>query len=131
VRLPGVTPPRRIGDRLHVDGGVLDNLPIGTMADDGEGPVLACDVAMPFDAPADIASVGVRRLPHIVDTIARSMTLASWSRGTGDRDRARTVITPALGGIGMFDFARVDDIVDAGRRAAEAALPVIRAAVSP
>jgi predicted acylesterase/phospholipase RssA len=37
VRLPGIVPPRRVGDRLHVDGGVLDNLPIGVMAAEREG----------------------------------------------------------------------------------------------
>jgi len=30
--------------RLLVDGGVLDNLPVETMARDNEGPVIAVDV---------------------------------------------------------------------------------------
>jgi NTE family protein len=124
ARLPGITPPVRIGRRLHVDGGVLDNLPIGVMAGDGEGPVIAVDVAQPFGA-------GAGTLPGIVDTIGRSMTLGSWRRADPDRTLARTVIVPELGDLGMFDFARLDELVERGRRAGRAAaaeLPDLRAA---
>lgn len=45
LALPGVFPPVRTPDgRLLVDGGVLDNLPVGTMAADAEGPVIAVDL---------------------------------------------------------------------------------------
>jgi predicted acylesterase/phospholipase RssA len=121
VRLPGVVPPRRAGSRLHVDGGVLDNLPIGIMAADGEGPVVAVDVAPPFAALP--ASARGRRLPGIVDTIARSMTLAGSRATDADRHLAHTIITPDLGDIGLLDFARADAAVAAGRRAARDALP--------
>jgi predicted acylesterase/phospholipase RssA len=120
VRLPGVVPPRRDGNRLHVDGGVLDNLPIGIMVADGEGPVVAVDVAPPFAA---LPGSGRSRLPGIVDTIARSMTLAGARATDADRRLAHTIITPDLGDIGLLDFARADAAVAAGRRAARAALP--------
>ncbi len=120
VRLPGVVPPRRAGNRLHVDGGVLDNLPIGTMVADGEGPVVAVDVAPPF---AGLPGSGRGHLPGIVDTIARSMTLAGARATDEDRRLAHTIITPELGDIGLLDFSRADASVAAGRRAARAALP--------
>ena len=45
LSIPGVFPPISTPDgRLLVDGGVLDNLPVGTMARPGEGPVIAVDV---------------------------------------------------------------------------------------
>ena len=47
--IPGVFPPVATSDgRLLVDGGVLDNLPVGTMARTGEGPVIAVDVTGGF-----------------------------------------------------------------------------------
>ena len=119
IRIPGVLPPRRVGDRVHVDGGVLDNLPIGEMADEGEGPVVAVDVGQPF-APGAV-------LPSIVDTIGRSMMIAGGRRDAPDRKRAVLVVTPRLDGIGMFDFARVDELVDRGREAARAVLADLRA----
>jgi NTE family protein len=120
VRLPGVVPPRRVGERMHVDGGVLDNLPIGVMAADGEGPVVAVDVAPPFHGLP-----GVRRgeLPGIVDTIARSMTLAGARATDADRGLAHTVIVPQLDDVAILDFGRADAIIAAGRRAAHDALP--------
>lgn len=118
VRLPGVAPPAWVDGRLHIDGGVLDNLPIGVMAADGQGPVVAVDVMRPFQPVS-----GDRTVPTAVDTIARAMVLASWQRASSGRRLAHTLITPALDTIGMFDFRRMAEIVDAGRRAAEEALP--------
>jgi len=115
VRLPGIVPPRRVGDRLHVDGGVLDNLPIGVMAAEREGPVLGVDIAEPFGAGA------VTALPHIVDTVSRAMTIGSWRRDDPSRALAREVIVPDLGDIGLFDFRRLDDLVERGRAAGRAA----------
>lgn len=115
VRLPGIVPPRRVGDQLHVDGGVLDNLPIGVMAAEGEGPVLGVDIAEPFGAGA------VTTLPHIVDTVGRAMTIGSWRRNDPSRALAREVIVPDLGDIGLFDFRRLDDLVERGRAAGRAA----------
>ena len=115
VRLPGIVPPRRVGDQLHVDGGVLDNLPIGVMAAEGEGPVLGVDIAEPFGAGA------VTALPHIVDTVGRAMTIGSWRRDDPSRALAREIIVPDLGDIGLFDFRRLDDLVERGRAAGRAA----------
>ena len=123
VRLPGIAPPRWVGDRLHVDGGVLDNLPVEAMAADGEGPVVACDVAPRFDATLG----GPARLPGIIETVGRSMTLAGARRETLAYSSAHTTIAPDLGDLGLFDFARLDELVDRGRAAAEAVLPRLRA----
>lgn len=115
VGLPGIVPPRRVGDQLHVDGGVLDNLPIGVMAAEREGPVLGVDVALPFGEGAATA------LPHILDTIGRAMTVGSRRRDDPGRALARDVIVPDLGDIGLFDFRRLDDLVERGRAAGRAA----------
>ncbi|MGE3284535.1 MAG: DHA2 family efflux MFS transporter permease subunit [Pseudonocardia sp.] len=122
VRLPGIAPPRWVGGRLHVDGGILDNLPVETMAADGEGPVVASDVAPRFDATFGDGS----RLPGIIDTVGRSMMLAGARRGSRADSAAHTMLAPDLGDLGLFDFARLDEFVDRGRAAAEAALPRLR-----
>ncbi|MGE3255028.1 patatin-like phospholipase family protein, partial [Pseudonocardia sp.] len=122
VRLPGIAPPRWVGGRLHVDGGILDNLPVETMAAEGEGPVVASDVAPRFDATFGDGS----RLPGIIDTVGRSMTLAGARRGSRAYSAAHTLLAPDLGDLGLFDFARLDEFVDRGRAAAEEALPRLR-----
>ena len=124
MSLPGMAPPIRQGNRLLVDGGVLDNLPIAVMAATREGPVIAVDViarGMPGAGRAARGKAGLQ-LPTIVETMARSATLAS--RGMAERQRslAALVIEPVLDGIGLFDFARFDQVIAAGRHAAAAAL---------
>jgi predicted acylesterase/phospholipase RssA len=60
-------------------------------------------------------------LPHIVDTVGRAMTIGSWRRDDPSRALAREIIVPDLGDIGLFDFRRLDDLVERGRAAGRAA----------
>ena len=46
VALPVLFPPRRDGQRLLADGGILDNLPVRLLTDRDEGPVLAVNIGM-------------------------------------------------------------------------------------
>ena len=46
VALPVLFPPRPTGDRLLIDGGVLDNLPVSLLTERDEGPILAVNIAM-------------------------------------------------------------------------------------
>jgi predicted acylesterase/phospholipase RssA len=141
LSIPGVFPPTPIGDDLHVDAGVLDNLPVGVMRTrPGVGTVIAVDVAPPTGprAKADYglhvagwsalrAGLGRRRsiYPRISAVLMRSMILASM------RDRDRVVVSGDadlyldldLRGVGLLDFERVRPVADAGY---EAALPRIR-----
>ena len=123
MSLPGIAPPVTDGDRLLVDGGVLDNLPIEAMTSRREGPVIAVDVmarGLPRNRRA--AANGQPKLPNILETLARSVALASRGRAEQQRTFATMVITPELADVGLFEFKRIDAIVDAGRRAAEEAL---------
>ncbi len=119
LSVPGWLPPVPAGRRLLVDGGVLDNLPVDVMAAAGEGPVVAVDVmgrglADPGRLP--------ERLPNAVDTVARATVLGSWRAADANRQAAALVIAPDLGAAGIRDFGRLDDLVQAGRRAARHAL---------
>jgi len=125
MRIPGVAPPLATQGRLLVDGGVLNNLPIDVMADDGDGPVIAVDVMRPFELGTS------PDVPSIVDTIGRSMVLGSWRKAATTRGLANLVITPELGSVGMFEFARMDDLVEGGRRSGAAAAERARAVSSP
>jgi predicted acylesterase/phospholipase RssA len=123
MSLPGIAPPVRDGERLLIDGGVLDGLPVDEMAAANEGPVIAVDVLTRH--PPGSSTSSRRRgpaLPGILETVARSSTLASRGRADASRRRAALAIVPDLAGIGLLDFAKFDTAVGAGRRAAEAGL---------
>jgi NTE family protein len=139
--LPGVYRPRSRADRLLVDGGVLNNLPVQQMAHGGEGPVIAVDVTAEFTAPkhgpgrfrrartrawatrARNFVVGADEpFPSFIETLVRSLSVGSTAAVEDARRRADAVITPDTGAVGMLDFGRIDEMIVIGRRAAVAAL---------
>jgi predicted acylesterase/phospholipase RssA/CRP-like cAMP-binding protein len=116
MRLPGLVPPLAREGRLLVDGGVLNNLPIDVMAAVGEGPVIGVDA---MDRRLDRGRRAVQP-PSITEVLARSAMLSSVRAAGAHRARAQLVIAPDVGPAGLLDFARLDGMVEAGRRAADA-----------
>ena len=80
---------------------------------------------------APIAERGASRLPNIAETVARSMVVGSARLAEENRRLASVVITPEFGDTGMLEFGRLDEMVDAGRRAALAALESQGASLAP
>ncbi len=142
VAIPGVLPPVPADGELLVDGGVLDNLPIGLLTEDeGIGTIIASDVA-PTRGPTARDDYGtsvsgwkaLRRqmskgrspYPGIVGTLLRSTLVSS----TRDRDRhvgsgsIDCYLRLDLRGVGLLEFEVVDEVAD---RAFELARPEIAA----
>jgi NTE family protein len=104
--------------RLLVDGGVLNNLPVDTMYDHAEGPIIAVDVARRHERdPGESV-----RIPSIMETMARSTILGSGERSERNRKLATLVISPAAQDIGLREFRALDRAIAAGYEAASAAL---------
>jgi NTE family protein len=135
LAIPGVFPPVATKDgKLLVDGGVLDNLPVETMASKGEGPVIAVDVTgrMGGMSRAGRPALGraVRRvltggdahIPHLGETIIRTLTVGSVDTVAAARKHADLVIAPEVDGIGLMDWKALPRAVELGRRAARDAL---------
>lgn len=120
LALPGMLPPVGTDGRLLIDGSVLNGMPVQVMADADEGPVVAVDVV------GSRLSLRRRRrgepLPNIIETISRSAILGGSSNVLAARRQARLVIDPDTLGAGQLDFSRLDALVEAGRKAAFAAL---------
>jgi NTE family protein len=121
MSIPGLVPPLRLGGRLLVDGGLLDNLPVDVMARRGEGPVIAVDVMRRLDAPRTRRS-GFGSAPPIVETLTRATFLGGHERAASNRELADAVIAPVVADIGLLQFDRIDRAVAAGRAAADRAL---------
>jgi predicted acylesterase/phospholipase RssA len=118
--VPGIGAPVALGDRLLVDGGVLDNLPISRMADEREGPLIACDVTQPEQR--SIAPGEALPVPSLMDTIMRLMLLGTTDTQAEARRYADLFIEPSHAGVGRTEFHLLDTMRDSGRRAAAAAL---------
>jgi NTE family protein len=141
MTLPGYLPPKSIDGRLLLDGGVLNNLPVDVMATTGEGPIIASDVSARYQPPA-LRPQHARRprtarwaarlrrwvvgtdvlLPGFGETVVRSILLGSVDTAEAAQRYADVVIEPSVAGVGLLEWDRVDDMIDAGRRAAEEAL---------
>jgi predicted acylesterase/phospholipase RssA len=117
VSIPVLFPPMRIGNRLLVDGGVLDNLPVSLLTQRDEGPILAVNIAM-GGGGGGAARTGPPRMPSMGDTLLRVMMIGSGGAVQSARDAGATVITPPPLGVGTLEWHQMDLVVEAGRMAA-------------
>ena len=122
-RLPGILPPypHSLGG-LHIDGGLLNNLPVDAL-DRHEGPIVAVQVGgraslTEEDAAAEPFSFG--------ETILRSMMMASDDANVAATNAADVLIQPDTSSASLTEFHRLDAMREAGQIAAEAALPDIK-----
>jgi predicted acylesterase/phospholipase RssA len=128
ITTPGFMPPVPAGDRLLIDAGVLDNLPIDLL-EAVEGPVIAVDVAPRRRGPERVERshrprAGARQdpaLPTVSEALARAMVLGSCGAAEAARRRADLSIVPDTHGVGMLEFHQLDVLRAAGRDAMRAA----------
>jgi predicted acylesterase/phospholipase RssA/CRP-like cAMP-binding protein len=134
IALPGVLPPVSLGEDLHVDGGLVNNLPIDVMAAKPEiGTVLAVDVSAEVEmrAPSDrdLEVSGWRMLwerihpgaarsemPSIMSLLTRSALVASvyWTRERRAAEAASLYLRIPMADLRLLAFDRIDEIVARG-----------------
>ncbi len=154
VAIPGVLPPVVIDDALHVDGGVLDNLPITVLRDEVRtGTVIAVDVAPPTgpvprgDFGTSVSGwrqMGARVLPGTrpkpVPALSTTAMRSLLAGATRTRDQALSAghadLYLQLGRLpcGLLEFDRREQVIEAGYAAAcepVAAFARQRVAVGP
>jgi NTE family protein len=119
--IPGVFEPVEQDGRLLVDGGVAWNLPVRVARELGGDVVIAVDVS---------ALSPDRRPGNFVEVFLRAVNIAVHAGVDDARRLADVLVAPAVGTIGFIDFDEKDAAIAAGARAAEEALPAIRAALA-
>ena len=127
ICIPVLAPPQVRGREIFVDGSLVDNLPVATMADMGEGPIIAVDIKATFDAAADGVPmvervISDRRAPTLGETLTRVLLLGSSNTSEAAREHADLVIKPRVEGVGLLEFHQIDAAREAGRLAARDAL---------
>jgi NTE family protein len=122
LSLPALLPPARVGETLHIDGGILENLPVSPL-DPDEGPSVAVNIAAAGSSPKDGRPL---RLPTLPETLLRSILMGSAAAVAVAKERATVTVTPDTRGIGLFEFHQIDRAVEAGRAAGVAAVEALR-----
>ena len=114
--LPGFYPPGRIGERLCVDGGVLDNLPV-SIAGLGMDAVIAVDTgSSDLEPESDIATAGFASIyMRAATTMMHALQLAPFAAWTRP---PMILIRPKVNHIGWFSFSHTDELLEAGYTAA-------------
>jgi NTE family protein len=116
--VPAVFQPVRVNGREYVDGGLVAPVPVRFARQMGAELVIAVDISTPPDgAPTGDA---FRLLLQTFAIMGRSINRFELAG-------ADIVIRPRLAGVGSSDFAARQRAIQAGREAALAALPALRA----
>jgi predicted acylesterase/phospholipase RssA len=134
ISLPGSAPPL-IGDHgdLLIDGGVLDNVPVGAMRELGPSSIIAVDVSPDVDLAVD-SSLKLaptpwmilrdrfrgqgreRKFPSLFQILYRTSVLSSIRSGKERREGVAAYLEPPTGGFDIFAIDSIDAIVEAGYR---------------
>ena len=139
---PWIFTPFRIGKHVLVDGGMSDPVPAETARSMGADLVIGVNVVPPVYPAAQsaldaalrifarvnpIATRDDARLPNSFDVIVRILQIMQHELGNDRAGEADVLINPDLRAFWVLEFWKARGIIEQGRRAAEAALPTIRA----
>ncbi len=116
--VPGIFTPLRYRERLLVDGGILNNLPVSIARRLGGDYIIAVDLIPP-------GRVGGKEPRNLLELTITSLYMLMRSTQI-DGLRANQVILPDIGHIGLAELHRAEELLAAGRAAAEAAIPEIK-----
>lgn len=118
--LPGFYPPGDVAGRSCVDGGVVDNLPVG-VASQGMDAVIAIDTgSSSLVTEREIAHQGFTAIyMRAATTMMHALQLQPLETWAGP---PMILIRPRVSHIGWFSFSHTEELINAGYRAAMEAL---------
>jgi predicted acylesterase/phospholipase RssA/CRP-like cAMP-binding protein len=128
--LPGMLPPRISNGQLYVDGGVLDNLPVGVMKRFVGGNTIAVESTVKVEYSIDAAEFpsplaylrsrlarrGRVALPTLPSLLIKSTLLGGASGRNELREGSDLYINPPMREFGFLDWQRIYEMVDVGYR---------------
>jgi NTE family protein len=144
--VPGILTPVRVGGRYLVDGGLVNEVPVSVCHQLGAEYIVGVNVipdpasvlAGPWSQrrwvrgkKAAAATAGSKRRksetpgrgrPNVVQVLSQSLLIPGYRIAMHDLAEADLAISPAVGGIGFFDFDRAAEAIAAGEEAARKAL---------
>lgn len=117
MSVPGIFPPVDDGQgNLHVDGGILNNLPVRAARNLTDGRVIAISLsssaepAPPNGQPAPVPA----RSPSLAAIIIGSMMCASQAETKAQERLADMILKPEIGGYSFLEWKSYRAIYDAG-----------------
>ena len=114
---PGVFTPVEYEDRVLVDGGLINNLPVAAVREMGADYVIAVDLSAPLvgprKPPANLMEMWFLSLATLIRNTHREASLAD------------VVISPVVGEFNWVDLSQIPVLIERGHEAARRVLPRI------
>lgn len=115
--IPGVFRPKRIADKMYVDGGVVSPVPVDAARRFGGEIIIAVDISADLD---------LKQPEGTIDTILQSVNIMYSKLAFAQLIRADVVIKPKVGHIGSAEFDKRNEAIMEGERATMEVLPAIQ-----
>jgi NTE family protein len=118
--IPGIFQPVKIGERYYVDGGLVSPAAVDYARKMGADLVIAVDIsAVANDGPPQTT----------METIMQAVVIMYSKISQNQLSRADVIIRPKVSHIGSTDFSKRHEAVLEGEKAAQEAMPKIKAAI--
>jgi NTE family protein len=112
MSVPGVFAPVRIDERILVDGGMSNNLPVSVVREMGADIVIAVDISSQLLKEKELTSV-----LSVTEQLTNFLTRRSTQQQIESLGRADVLIVPALGDFSAANFEDASEIVPLGYQA--------------
>ncbi|MCF8474432.1 MAG: patatin-like phospholipase family protein [Emcibacter sp.] len=114
MAVPALFPPIEYSDKLLVDGGVANNIPIDVARSMGADIIIAVDVSTALLTKKEISS-----FTNVIDQLIMIMTKKASVEQLKSLTERDIFIRPDLGDIGLVDFERTLETIPLGKQSAE------------
>lgn len=112
MAVPGVFAPVKMGDKLMVDGGVLNNFPVDYMQTKGVDIIIGVDVGFAYS--------GIQGVNSFMDVLEEVIFMGSKGKVMDNRLNCDVFIQPNMKGYSTTSFSKVDSLLSRGEQAARA-----------
>lgn len=116
--VPGIFTPYKFRNRLLVDGGIVNNLPVTVTKRLGADYVIAVDLLPP-------GMIGGKEPGNVMELTVTAIYMLMRSTHN-DGAQADRVILPKINHVSLIDINKVDELLEAGREAAERVVDLIK-----
>jgi NTE family protein len=126
--LPGIFPPVLEQGALHIDGGVINNLPSDIIRSMGVNFVVAVDVGFfpeQGGVPTAMEESG-RAVPNIVEVLMRVGTMGSDARNLSLRQQCDILLKPDVRSVSLLNFGVYEQVIKLGYDCATAKIEQIK-----
>ena len=113
MSVPGAFAPVVIKDRMLVDGGLVDNLPVQLARDMGADVVIAVNLGTPLSKRSELNNV-----VNVMAQMVNLLTEQNVQKSLASLTDADVLISPDLDGFSSADFKKSKEIIERGYEAA-------------